>query len=314
MNKRIEQSILFTFTINLNHCKMKQIYLLFILLISSLTFGQYNAINQTADAIPYWSKGDIFEYEVIESTFEYNRFDTITKKENKYDLKLTIIDSTSNSSTLKWATKFPIPDDNPEIKKYIEKNLKEFNNYTILYKTDEFGAVENIINLKEVKKFYKKLFDLAISKDNFQKTEKNMIYQFIDNDELFQNYLMQDLNQYHHFYGSQFSKNPLVTEVELTNPFTNTPLQYKQIYTLIDINEEDETYTLKMDQLVDEEKLINEIENKFGSKKSENLDISFLFNMKQITHNSGVILYSVFSKVVENSGKSKSNLKEFILK
>ncbi|MCA4808662.1 hypothetical protein OBK20_01330 [Empedobacter falsenii] len=292
---------------------MKQIYLLFIVLISTLTFGQYNADEVTVDVVPYWNKGDVFEYEIIESTYEYNKFDTISKKQSKYDLKLSIIDSTNKSYTLKWETKFQLPVDEPEIKKLIEKKYKELSNYTIIYQTDEFGTVENIINLKEIKKYYRKIFDLAFSEKNLKKSEKDIIYQFVDNDELFQNYLMQDLNQYHHFYGNHFSKTPLVNEVDLTNPFTNSPLQYKQIYSLIDINEEDETYTLKMDQLIDEEKLINDIEENFGSKKSENLDVSFLFNMKQITHNSGVILYSIFSKVVENEGKSKSNLKEFIL-
>ena len=38
---------------------MKQIYLLFIVLISTLTFGQYNADEVTVDVVPYWNKGDV---------------------------------------------------------------------------------------------------------------------------------------------------------------------------------------------------------------------------------------------------------------
>lgn len=292
---------------------MKYLYFL-TLLLTNILFAQNNNKTDTVDVVAYWNKGDVYKYEITESSYKYKRYDTISKDVKKYDLKITVLDSTANSYTLKWETKFKLPEDNPYFKKYIEKHLKNIANFTILYQTDEFGRFAKLINKKDVKKAYRKVFDLAFKNTNLGAHEKNMINQFIDNDEYFENYLLQDLNQYHQFYGNQLSKKSDIQELEIMNPFSNKPMLLKQIYRISDIDLEDETYTIKMDQLMDEEKVLNEILDNLNAKNTTPIDASVFISINQLSHFSGVILYSNYSKLVDVDGESLSIVKEFLLK
>lgn len=294
---------------------MKHFLLYTLLLISSFSKAQYNKGENLVNVIPYWNKGAVYEYEVTETEYDFKRYDTINRKTTSYDLKLTIIDSTENSYTVEWKTKINMPTENPEIIKIIEEHFKDLGDYKILYKTNELGAIQEITNQDEVKKYYTRLMNIATKDLNLSENEKKLFFQFIDNDEYFDTFLLQDLNQFHQFYSYQFTTTPIINEIEYTNPFTNTPIQLKQTYKLNQYDEEDETYSLRMDQYVDEEKFLNDIKKIITKKKDDTLkDMNVWVSLEQVLHNSGILLYSKNTKVVDVDGTSKSVIKEFILK
>ena len=292
-------------------------FLFYIIIFTTTLNAQYNKENQSVDVIPYWNKDNVLKYKIIETKITHKQNDTINKKSNSYDLKISVLDSTANSYTLKWETNLNIPDDKPEIKNYIDKNLKELNQIQIIYKTDEFGTVQEIINKKEIKKTYKKVFDLLLNKSSLGEKELKMIYQFIENDEYFNNYLMQDLNQFHLFYGLSLNKTEQEDEINFTNPITQSPMLLKQRYRLINIDEENEIYILSMSQTVDENQFLEDFKTKFGKdfdKDIANPNFNINVLLKQTFNNSGIILNSTYNTVVDYEGTTSTKLNEFILK
>src|SRR5690348_9739445 len=132
---------------------MKSLLVAVFSVLSLQAFPQINPDDSTAQIIGFWDRGEKQSYMVSYEKLDIKGADTTSRSMMKYDVDVTIVDSTTNTYTVEWLYKnFQTDSDNALIKKIVQSS----NNMKVLIKTDEFGAVQEVVNWTEVRDYMKK--------------------------------------------------------------------------------------------------------------------------------------------------------------
>ncbi|MDR1760917.1 MAG: hypothetical protein LBR55_00560, partial [Bacteroidales bacterium] len=106
--------------------------------------------DSTAQVVAYWNKGDKQQYMLTHEQLVIKDADTLSRTFHKYDIDITIIDSTATSYTSNWFYH------NYEVQagNEIAKLLSTLNNdLNVQVVTNEMGVFQEIKNWKEVRDF-----------------------------------------------------------------------------------------------------------------------------------------------------------------
>ncbi|WP_029901803.1 hypothetical protein [Prevotella sp. 10(H)] len=240
--------------------------------------AQINLNDSTVQTVAYWDKGDVYEYQIINKRTQYKNAQLISCDSLIYNVDITVLDSTANSYTIEWLYK-----DN------INKGLK------IVYKTNEMGEFDEVMNWDEIRKFLEKAADtMTQNKDTDIETVG-----------------VKEIIQYHMFYGMKYKVDELIeTETAIPNVFGAEPFTAETTYLLEEIYS-DETYLVTAVQTISKEELaaatigyLKKISAATGNPIDENSLRNMEFENKVITlseiHNAGVIISSVQQTKVTN--------------
>lgn len=302
---------------------MKKITLLTLLLFTLNSFSQISEKDSTVQVIGYW---DLNETQSFESSFEKYKIkesDTTFLMKVFYDVDISIKDSTQNSYLIEWYYKnYEIQSDNA----LVQKLSKVAENLSVLIKTDEFGAFQEVVNWLEIKEYINK--SIVIIKNEFKDApginkiieQTSMIY---NTKEAIESNAIKDIQQFYNFHGLKYSLGEKLTgEIKKRNNYGGEPFDTKVEYSLDEINFEDGNSVLRMYNSVDSEQLtlatynyLKELEKISGKNELKLEDIPPLKNetwsANRIHGVTGWPIYSILTKEV--STENTTSIEETII-
>jgi hypothetical protein len=153
--------------------------------------------------VAYWSKGDSYLYKVTKTKKSWNRDSLVQDNSNAYLAEFKIIDSTENSYTISWEFKKAFS--NYKLDESVEKVLKNFDFKKVIYKTDEYGALVEIVNWKDIAEIVSAVLDDALSevKKKFPEKEKELrsLKETFTTEEAIESLIFPELNYLHQMFG-----------------------------------------------------------------------------------------------------------------
>ena len=123
-------------------------YLILLILFTLSSFGQINMEDSTVQIVGYWYVGDKQSYTISEEKYKINGTDTTDKSFFTYDVDILIKDSTEDSYTIEWKYSNYIISDSQNV--FLNKVLSILQDMTVELKTNELGAIIEVINWKEI--------------------------------------------------------------------------------------------------------------------------------------------------------------------
>lgn len=236
---------------------MKTTFLTIVLFIFSANlFSQINIADSTVQVIAYWDNGEKQDYTIIKTKTKLENGDTISIDSVRYEVELSVVDSTANSYTMQWVYKDVFSDNkNP----FIVKTMKTVKGLKVLYKTDEMGIYKEILNWEEINQYMQKQYDL------FRDLVKNApdLVEIIDkaqaiyaNKAVLESSGFKEIKQFHNFYGGAFKLDEIIeAEMEAPTPFSDKPMQTEVSIVLSNIDAENDFYVMESLQTNNEEQL-----------------------------------------------------------
>lgn len=232
------------------------IFSILLFLLSANLFSQINIADSTVQVIAYWDNGEKQDYTVIKTKTKLENGDTISIDSVRYEVELSVVDSTANSYTMQWVYKDVFSDNkNP----FIVKTMKTVKGLKVLYKTDERGVYEGILNWEEINQYMQNQYDL------FRDLVKNApdLVEIIDkaqalyaNKAVLESSGFKEIKQFHNFYGGAFKLNEIVeAEMEIPTPLSDKPMQTDVSVILSDIDTENDCYVMESLHTINEEQL-----------------------------------------------------------
>lgn len=208
---------------------------LLLAILSCIICNVYAQSDSTISFVAHWNKGDEKNYRITKKQTRVQNGEETLNQVSEYDIKCTVVDSTSLSYTLEWEfenallSKFKIP---LEISEKIEK----YKIIKVQYVTNELGKFIEVVNWTEIRdlmmELFEKLSDLA-SEDSmdFPKLLEPFI-NIYDTKEGITNLVLQDILVFHYPMGLEFNiYDTLYYEELLPNLLGGEPIKGNgQIY------------------------------------------------------------------------------------
>ncbi len=178
--------------------------------------------------------------------------DTVKQTLWQYEVEVYVLDATEESYTVQWSSKnMGVRSTDP-----MEETLAILREgLTIVLLTNEFGAIREVLNWKEIRnhatKVDKQLQKLLRGNPIWiarldREVDKYQTRETIEED------LIKNAMHFHTFYGTEYRlDHPLTARLELNNPQINHPLEANIEARLDTINWEENTYDISMKQWID---------------------------------------------------------------
>ena len=280
------------------------------LLLTAKVFGQINMTDSTVQVIGYWDNKEKQTYIITTEKYKVRGLDTTTREVMKYEVDVTIKDSTATSYTIEWFYKnFNTTSDNQFVKKLISIS----QDMSVLIKTDEMGAFVEVVNWKEVRDFIKKT--TTILQNEFKEIPKiekiiNQIVSMFLTKEAIESAAIKDIQQFYTYHGGKYKLSEEATgQMKIPNLYGGAPFDAELRVKLDEINIDDANSIIRMWQSVNSKQLtdasykfIKEMTKKMGTKPPKRDEIPPLQNetrsVSRIHGPTGWIIYSVETKEV----------------
>lgn len=247
---------------NLNKVKKmkKRVLTILFLLIGITAFGQINMADSTVQVITYWDKGEKQNYTLTEEKIKIRGTDTISKDLMTCDVEITVLKETDKSYTIQWLYKnIKTNSTDPAIQKIINMT----NDMKIIFKTDELGIFLEVINWKEIKKYIQK--QTKILRKDFKAIPEmdniiNQVGATYSTKEAIESTAIKEIQQFHTFHGAKFKLGEILqAEQKGHNLYGAEPFDIDLSVYLEEINEEDNNFTMRSIQAVNQEQLTNTV-------------------------------------------------------
>ena len=293
-----------------------------LVLFSIKTFGQISVKDSTVQVIAYWSKLEKQSYHISYNKYKIKNKDTISRELMKYEVDLTVIDSTKNSYTTEWLYKNFTVDTKNELVNKIALLSKDIS---VLIKTDEFGSFVEVVNWESVRDYFAKVTEeLKIELKDYPNSEKiiNSINNMYATKASIEANAIKDAIQFYSFYGVKYKLDEkLEGDITVANNFGGKPFDTNVKISLDEINSEDDNSVIRMKQVVNSEQLTNETFKylkkigTFGNTIPDRKDFPSITNetytASRIDGDTGWIIYSLESKEVK--AEETTNIEERII-
>ena len=223
---------------------------------ASNCFGQINMADSSAQIIGYWSIGDTQSYNISLENYRIKGSDTTSRVMIKYEVDITIKDSTENSYSIEWFYRdFDINTDS----ELVQKISSAAENVSVLIKTDEFGTVQEVLNWEEVRDYMDKMMDTLKTALKHIKGAERIIEESLamyKNKEAIEANAIKDVIQFYDFHGGKYILNEEVTgEMQYANNYGGEPFDVDLIIRMDELNQEDDNLVMRMHQSVNSEQL-----------------------------------------------------------
>jgi hypothetical protein len=286
---------------------------LFAICISTLicftVSAQINMADSTVQAIGYWDKKEKQSYAITTDKYKLKGADTTSKEHIRYDVDITILDSTSKSYKIEWFYKNFIIDSDNEMMKDMMSVAKDLK---VIILTDENGSFSEVVNWQDVRDYIKKSTDRIRAKYKDVKAMNDFIKQMekvYSTKEAIESSAISDIQQFYTFFGAKYKLNEQMEgKIKVSNMFGGEPFDCDVVLYLDEINKEDNNYIIRATQSVDKKQLteatynfIADLATKMGAEKPKREMLKDL-NNETVTasriHNTGWVIYSIQTKTV----------------
>ncbi|MFC6998168.1 hypothetical protein [Rufibacter roseus] len=289
--------------------KTRLLLMLFYMGITN-SFAQINIADSTAQVIGYWDKKEKQTYTVTQESIKVKGTDTTSRETMKYDVDITILDSTATSYTIEWHYRnFNLSSSNVLALKMarIQQDLK------VVIKTNEMGSFQEVVNWKEVRNQVKKsveklkreLGNVPQVVEVLKKTEG-----LYNSKEAIEAVAVNDIQQFYTFHGGKYTLGELLEgQMKVYNPYGSEPFDSEVTVYLDEIDTEDSNVIMRATHEINQEQLIKATHSylvdisknlKVTPPKLEDLkDISNEILVASRIHESGWVMYSVQTKIIK---------------
>lgn len=236
---------------------MKQLILFALtFLISFISFGQISLEDSTVQVIGYWDKNETQTYIITNEKYRVTDTDTTKREFVTYEVDITVKDSTANSYTIEWLYRHvDLDTENP----FSRKLAGISNNLKVLIKTDELGAVKEIVNWEQIRDEIKKS-TAALRKEFKHIPQIDLVVDKVEatfsSKEAIEALAVKDINQFYTFHGAKYDLGQEINgQLPVPNTLGEEPFTADVTILLDEINAEDDNYILRMWQTIDSEVL-----------------------------------------------------------
>ncbi len=289
------------------------------LLVGGTVLGQINSADATVQAIAYWEKGAKQTYTVSMKTIKLNGLDTTFRELVTYEVEILVLDATADAYTIQWVYRnMATTNSHPMAQKIVNLN----NDMRVVFRTDETGVFEEVVNWKEVRDYILK--STKVLRKSFKdipemKKKVEFFNQTFSTKEAIESASIKDILQFHLFYGDQYKLGEVEEQQSKVTAFwADESFDVKHTFSLEEINEPANNYVLLGTQSVNEAQMKNALFNYLTEMaKSRNVDgpkREELGDMKNETvatsriHGSGWIINSV--QVTTVTSENSTNIEE----
>ncbi len=288
---------------------MKKIISLFIgFLVIFSSYAQIDMKDSTVQIVAYWEKGEKMSYVLTKSKYKINNTDSVLTQQIKYDVDVTIVDSTAKSYICEWVIH------KPEVivgREELKKIFSEMPSMKYRIKTNELGVFQDLLNWKEIKKENQNLFtklsktykDNPIITDFFKQTMKQT-----STKEGIKK-MSEDILHFYFFYGLVYKLGePVEAASKVPFLFSDHTLDSKCRIGVVDLFPEDQYSILYYTEFVDPNQvkeacnsmlnsLIKADVNLFKSSDNEMYvsEDSYILTLTSGIHETGWPLYWIYS-------------------
>ncbi len=274
---------------------------------------QINMSDSSAQIIGYWSVGDKQSFDVSYEKYQIKDQDTTSRMLVKYEIDVTVKDSTESSYTIEWFYKnYDIDTDN----ELVRKISKAAEDVSVIIKTDEFGALQEVVNWEEVRAYISKAMEpLRKELEKVPGADKiiDQSMAIYNSKAAIEANAIKDAAQFYTFHGGVYTLNEEVSgQMQFANNFGGEPFDVDVTLSLDELNEEDDNSVIRMHQVVNSEQLTNvtyEYLIKIGTFGEQVPDISTLpeltnevWTASRIHGGTGWTTYSIETKETKSEG------------
>jgi hypothetical protein len=202
---------------------------LLLMMAFSMANAQMNFEDSSVQVITYWNLGETHEYSVSLHKLQYTANDTTSNETITYDVEVSVVDSSLFSYNIRWYYKnFKSDSESP----VLQKLATAAEGMEVIILTNEVGSFQGIVNIMEISDYMTNSIN-ALRADfegqsALDKVFDQMLSIYADNTSI-EARTMEDIRQFHTFYGSQYILNETITA-----PF--------MIYNPYDLNQFLDTY------------------------------------------------------------------------
>jgi hypothetical protein len=199
----------------------------FLLLICAIS-----AIAQTDSTlsfIAYWKKGDIKYFNISQNKSQHKN-DSLQKNDySSYTARVEVKDSTAEGYLFSWQVENSILD-GLALSKSVEEIAKKYDTLSVLYRTNDAGAFQEIVNWKELRNSLLEMFDALIQEDSAKTPKLKEIMEpvkvMFSTQENITNLVFKEIQLIHYPMGLMFQvKDTIFYKEELSNPLGGDPIQ-----------------------------------------------------------------------------------------
>jgi len=236
---------------------MKKLVILGCLLFhTSNILGQINLEDSTVQVIGYWDKNEQQSYLVTLEKLKITDSDTTARDLFKYEVDVSIIDSTANTYTINWYYhNFDIQSNNELLKK--ASSIAEDMTITII--TDELGAVQEVVNWEEIQAFIYNGISLLRTESKDLPNVDQIIEQLkglYSSKDMIETAAIKEIKQFYTFHGGKYKLGEEIkVGMKAGNLYGGEPFDMDLLLSLDEINPEDNNSIIRMKQTVDSEQL-----------------------------------------------------------
>lgn len=277
------------------------------------TVAQIDPSGLSVQAIGYWSMNDKESYAISHTKYRVNGNDTTSTSKTSYTVDISIKDSTEKSYLIEWYYRDLTNDSDNELAKKI---MSVAENVSVMIRTDEFGAIQEVTNWEEVRDRTKKGLDLLkaeVAKYPGLEDLFDNVWNLYQSKESVEANAIKDAQQFYTFHGGAYTLGEEVKgTVQLPNQFGKKPFDAELMVQLTEIDTVDQDYVIRMSQSVDSKQLTDATYNYLkelagqAAKLPKRKEFPPLLNetrtASRIHGPSGWVIYSMETKSVSSEG------------
>lgn len=302
--------------------KKSNLILILILLLGYACISQINPKDSTVQVIGYWDKNEKQSFLGSYEKYKVKDSDTTFTLKCKYDIDITIKDSTETSYTIEWFYhNYKVEAENELIKKLSSLS----DNMKVIIKTDELGVFLEVVNWQEIRDYMMKIGNSVKvelkSLPNIDKVMEQVLSPYLSKKGIESNAL-KDIQQFYTFHGGNYKlKEKLEGNLLTHNNYGETPFDTKVEVILDEIDEEEGNSIIRSYLVVDTEQLTNatyEYLNSLAQMNGQSVDKNDIPAVQNETYvasrihgNTGWVIYTIQTRIV--SAESTTNVEETIL-
>ncbi len=303
--------------------KSKQLTLIVLNLLFMINiYGQINMSDSTVQVIGYWDKNEKQSYTVTNEKYKIIGSDTTAREFSKYEVDITIIDSTANSYTIEWFYRDYFIDTDNELIQKLTSIIEDMN---VIIKTDELGIFVEVVNWKDFKKIISKTASM-LRKEFKDVPQINDIIKQVKSmygtKEAIEAAAIKEIQQFYTYHGGKYNLGEeVIGNLKVSNLYGGEPFDTEVILWLDEIKPDDNNSVIRMKQTVNSEQLtkttfdyLTQTSSTMNSPAPKWEDFPPLKNETWTAsriHGSGWIIYSIETKEV--SADNVLNVEERII-
>lgn len=285
-------------------------------------FCQINIADSTVQVIGYWEKKEKQSYIISEEQIKIKGSDTISRDKSKYEVEITIIDSTQNSYTIEWLYKNYTNNAQDPVS---QKILSLAQDMKVIIQTDELGSFQMVINWKEIKDYMAMMVNEL--KDEFKGTPNtakafDQIIATFSSKEAIEAATINEIHQFYTFHGVKYLLGEeLTAQIKVPNLYGKEPFDCDLTFRLDEINQEENNSVFRMWRIINSSQLtdatfnyLTQMVSGMDGQLPNREDFPPLTNETRTAsriHGSGWVIYSIETKEV-NAEDTKQIIERII--